>query len=412
VLAAINEAALVATLRRLISVASVGGTDAEWDVQEVAADELRALGLEVETWPINIGATEAHPAFPGAEVPRRRALGLTARLAGASAGPSLLLNGHVDVVPAGEEAAWRYGPWAGSVAGGRLYGRGACDMKGGVAAIIHVAGALARSGLRLPGSLYVQTVIGEEDGGLGAFAAGLRGPRCDGAIIAEPTSLRPVLAQAGALTFRLRVPGKAAHAAMRLEGHSALTAYLPLHQALLELEQARNSDVAHPLMRRLPLPYPINVGIVQAGNWASTVPEQLVADGRYGVALGEPLGKARAALEQAIARAARRDAWLREQPPELTWWGGQFDSAEIEESHALVQAVAGALRDFGLPTDPAGVTWGSDMRLVQHVGQTPALLFGPGDVALAHQRDEYIELGELVQGAQLIALAALRFLGA
>lgn len=411
VLAAIDEAALVATLQALIAQPSLGGSPAELEVQRVAAGELAAQGLSVETAPLDLPALYAHLQFPGCEVERDAALFVQGALAGTGGGRSLLLNGHLDVVPAGDVDLWRFGPWDGTVSDGQIYGRGACDMKGGVACIIHAAGAIARSGVRLRGSLFVHTVIGEEDGGLGAFAASLRGPQTDGAIIAEPTGLQPVLAQAGALTFRLRVGGRAAHGALRAEGVSAFDAYLPLHRALAELERVRNTNVAHPLTRKLALPYPISVGIVRAGEWSATVPETLVAEGRYGVLVGETEAEARAVLEQTVAATVAADPWLREHPPELEWWGGQFSSAEIALDHPLVQIVGSVLADQGRTMEPIGVPYGSDMRLLQHIGGIPALLFGPGDVRLAHQRDESIAVADLVAATRMIALTALRFCG-
>ena len=411
VLAAINQDQIVATLQALIAQPSLGGSAAEYTIQEVAAAELRAQGLTVAMTELDLASLYAHPDFPGYEVERHAARHVQATLAGTGTGRSLLLNGHLDVVPVGDAGAWHTDPWTGVVADDRVYGRGSCDMKGGVACIIHAAGAIARSGVRLGGSLAVQTVIGEEDGGLGTFAATLQGPRADGAIIAEPTRLQPVLAQAGALTFRLRVTGRAAHGAQRTEGVSAIDAYMPLHRALRALEQARNDAVTHPLMKQLPLPYPISVGIIQAGDWASTVPETLIAEGRYGVMVGESVDDARAVLEEAIARAAAEDDWLRDHPPALEWWGGQFTSAELASDHPLVQTFEGSMAALGRSFEPEGVSYGSDMRLLQHIGGIPTLLFGPGDVRMAHQRDEYVPIADLVAATQTLALTALRFCG-
>ena len=402
---------LISTLQVLIAQPSLGGSQAEYTVQQVAADELAAQGLRAEITALDLPMLYAHPDFPGYEVERRAALHVQAALDGVGGGRDLVLNGHLDVVPVGDVASWRHGPWDGVVEAGRIYGRGACDMKGGVASIIHAAGAIARSGVRLRGSLLVQTVIGEEDGGLGSFAAALRGPPADGVIIAEPTRLQPVLAQAGALTFQLRVTGRAAHGAMRAEGVSAFDAYLPLHQALQTLERARNIDVTHPLMRQVPLPYPISVGLIQAGEWASTVPETLIAQGRYGVLVGEEIAMARGVLERAIAEAVANDRWLSEHPPDITWWGGQFASAQIAADHGLVQTLKAVLEDEGRSSAPIGVPYGSDMRLLQHVGRTPTLLWGPGDVRLAHQRDESVPIADLVAAARAFALTALRFCG-
>ncbi len=411
VLAAIDQRQLIRTLQALIAQPSLGGSEGEYLVQEVAAAEFGTHGLEAVMTELDIPQLLSHPDFPGAEVTRSRARQVQATLIGAGDGRSLLLNGHLDVVPVGDEQARQYNPWVGTIANERVYGRGSCDMKGGVACIIHAAGAIARSGVRLRGSLIAQTVIGEEDGGLGSFAAALDRPGADGAIIAEPTRLYPVLAQAGALTFQLRVTGRAAHGAMRAEGVSAIDAYLPLHHALHALEQARNANVTHPLMARIPLPYPISVGTLQAGDWVSTVPDTLVAAGRYGVMVGESIAEARATFEQSIAQAVMNDPWLRDHPPELLWWGGQFASAEIPPAHPLVETLHAGLADLAYTSVPEGVSYGSDMRLLQHIGGVPTLLFGPGDVRLAHQRDEYVPIADLVTATQAIVLTALRFCG-
>jgi acetylornithine deacetylase len=151
------------------------------------------------------------------------------------------------------------------------------------------------SGVVLDRPFAVHSVVSEEDGGLGAFATMLRGHRGDAAVLTEPTSGRLVVANAGALTFRLRVAGRAAHGSTRLEGHSALEAFLPVHAAVLELERQRNTD-PDPLFTTTTLPYPISVGTLRAGDWASSVPDLLVAEGRLGVRLDESPADARAAL--------------------------------------------------------------------------------------------------------------------
>ena len=175
-------------------------------------------------------------------------------------------------------------------------------MKGGLAATLIAVRALARARAPLRGDLLIAGVEGEEDGGLGTFATLARGWRADACVIPEPTDLALVPANAGALTFRLEVAGRAAHASRRTLGVSALDKLWPILGALAALEAQRNAEV-DPLMSRWPIAYPISVGVVRAGDWASTVPDLLVAEGRMGVALGEPVEDARAALESAVALA-------------------------------------------------------------------------------------------------------------
>jgi len=249
-------------------------------------------------------------------------------LPGTGDGPTLMLNGHIDVVPTGDPDAWIESPFSGEVRDGRLFGRGACDMKAGLLAAHVAVQAVRRSGVALRGDVLLASVQGEEDGGLGTFATLQRGWRADACVIPEPTDLDIIPANSGALTFRLRVHGRATHAARRTEGVSAIDAFWPVWTALRELERRRH-EVVDPLMSRWPLAHPLSIGTVQAGDWASSVPDLLVAEGRLGVALGEPVADARRQLEETVAEACEGDAWLREHPVEVEWWGGQFQAGQL-----------------------------------------------------------------------------------
>jgi acetylornithine deacetylase len=195
-------------------------------------------------------------------------------------------------------------------------------MKGGLCCALFAAKALRDSGVRLKGRLMVESVIGEEDGGVGTLAAVLRGYTADGAIVAEPTELIVAPAQAGAFNFRVTIPGKAAHGCVREEGVSPIEKFVPIHQALMELERERNERLQDALYARYKLPHALCIGNVRAGTWASSVAESLVFEGRYGIAVDEDQSAARRALEEAVHEAAKRDPWLREHPPVLEWWGG------------------------------------------------------------------------------------------
>lgn len=284
-------------------------------------------------------------------------------------------------------------------------------MKGGLVAALYALKALQESGTSLPGSLLLQSVIGEEDGGLGTYASLARGHGGDAALICEPTCLQLVPAQAGALTFSVRVRGKSAHACVRLEGVSAIEKYLDLHRALLQLEHERNRAVVHPLLSRLALPYPLSIGELQAGDWSSSVPEELRFVGRIGVAMGESPQSVREHFARVLFDVAMADPWLREHPPEIDWTGGQFASGEIACDHPLVELCGECLRELG-ESEPeiVGVPYGSDLRLLVNQGRMPALLCGPGDVRQAHTPDEYVHIAEIVRAARLYILVAMRYL--
>jgi acetylornithine deacetylase len=416
VLDALDEQALVQELVDLIRVPSVTGTDAESDLQHRHAAELESLGFDVDTWRLDLDDLAAHPAYPGTEAPRSEGYGVVGVLgsgAGPGEQPALVLQGHVDVVPTGDLDQWAdRDPWSGSVHGGAVHGRGACDMKAGAAANLAVARALARSGVVVERPFAVHSVVSEEDGGLGAFATLLRGHRGEVAVITEPTSGKVVVANAGALTFRLAVPGLAAHASVRLSGHSAFEAFLPVYAALAGLERERNVD-RDPLFDGNPLPYPVSIGTVTAGDWASSVPDLLVAEGRIGVRLDEPPDDARAALERAVAEACRADPWLADHPAEVSWTGGQFASGRIDAAHPLVADVVGAIGDTeGRHAALAAAPYGSDLRLYTGVGGIPTLHYGPGDVRYAHAPRERVDVAELVRTTRTLAVLAARRCGA
>src|SRR6202011_398566 len=177
------------------------------------------------------------------------------------------LNGHVDVVPPGDRQSWHASPWSAHIQAGRLYGRGACDMKAGLAVGICAAAALKKSGLPLRGRLIVESVVGEEDGGIGSFAMAERGYRADAAYVLEPTRLRMIPAQAGALTFRLRIRGRAAHASVRYDGISAIEKFELVGARLRQLERTLNQQ-PHPLFSHYPIAYALSIGQMRAGSWS------------------------------------------------------------------------------------------------------------------------------------------------
>jgi len=415
VLEALDESALVADLQQLIRVPSITGSSAESELQHRQAAALTELGLDTDVWSIDVQSVRAHPDFPGDETDRTEAFGVVGIMPAAapdSRQPALVLQGHVDVVPVGDPLKWPDDPFGGHISGDILYGRGACDMKAGLAVNMAVARALRASGVQLERAFGVHTVVSEEDGGLGAFATLLRGHRADAAVITEPTSGAIVTATAGALTFELRVPGRAAHGSARLEGVSAFEAFLPIHLAIRELEAQRNAGGDQRFVESS-LPYPISVGRLRAGDWASSVPDLLVAEGRLGVRLGEPVEAARLEFEAAVASACVTDPWLRDNPATVTWPGGQFASGSIDDDHAFIQEVADSVTALQSPTPQRrAAPYGSDLRLYSGIGGIPTLHIGPGDVRFAHAPREQVGLSETFAIARALALLAARRCGA
>ncbi|MCU1673329.1 MAG: peptidase [Frankiales bacterium] len=410
---AVRPERLVALLQELLAIPSITGSAAESDAQYRLAQHLDAAALSTDLWAIDLPATMADPDFPGLEAPRDDAYGLVGTWAGTDPdGPVLVLNGHIDVVPPGDPTAWSDQPWSGTVRGGSVYGRGACDMKGGLVCQVVALEALREAGVTLRSTVQLQSVVGEEDGGLGTFATLRRGYRGDLAVVCEPTGTNLVTANAGALTFRLTVPGLAVHASVRDHGVDAIEKYLLVHTALRELEARRNDD-PHRLMQHLTLPYPLSVGTVRAGDWASSVPDLLVAEGRLGVALGEPVADARADLQRTVDEVCAADPWLTENPVRLEWVGGQFGSSLLDDGDPLVARVSAAHhRLTGRTPGIEGAPWGSDIRLLTDLGGIPGLHYGPGDVRKAHGPDESVPVADLLTVTRTLVMLIAATCGA
>ena len=414
VMEAVDEmtATMIDAVATLVKIPSISGTDAENDAQHHMATLMEAGGLDTDRWQIDLPVMYASPQFPGVEVDRTEAWGLVGRLPGTGHGPSLMLNGHVDVVPIGDPDAWTFAPFDGDVRDNNLCGRGSCDMKAGLIAAHWAVQAIRTAQVRLRGDLLVASVQGEEDGGLGTFALLQRGWSADACLIPEPTNLDVVPANAGSLTFRLRVHGRATHASRRTEGVSAIEKFWPIWRALGELEHHRHQHV-DPLANRWKLAHPLSIGTIRAGDWASSVPDLLIAEGRLGVALDEPVEHARAQFEAAVAAACQDDDWLRVHPVEVEWWGGQFVSGRLpaESDLATRMSRAHAVASHQRSHEVWAAPYGSDLRLLIGQGDIPTLQYGPGDVALAHGPDEMVPVEDIAITARALALMALDICG-
>jgi acetylornithine deacetylase len=221
----------------------------------------------------------------------------------------------------------------------------------------------------------------------------------------EPTSMKLCPVQAGALTFRLTVRGRSAHGALKQSGVSAIDKMRPFLDAIDELDRERHRTRDHPLYPDRRQIAPISVGIVRAGDWPSSVPDQAMLEGRFGIFPGEPLDDARETFAAAIREAACHDEWLRLHPPALEWFEGQFEPGETALGAPIVSTLAEQHRRV-LGAAPAieGVTYGSDLRLFTNHAQMPAVLYGPGNVEQAHATDEWIEITDVIAACKVIAL--------
>lgn len=396
-------------LLHVVGAESVTGNEAE--VQRRFLEAYASRGLVVDSWESSAEEIAPYTIHVGHETRFKDRPNLVATRPGSGGGRSVMLQGHIDTVDAGDLSLWTKNP-AGEATAGRVYGRGAADMKGGVVSALAALDVLVDLGIELQGDVLLAASTGEEDGGVGALSTILRGHRADAVVITEPTNLSLVLAHGGSLVFRITVTGKSAHGGFRNEGVSAVEKFIPIFQDLLAWEAERNETLSHPLMDYLENKFPISVGLVQAGTWASTVPETLVAEGRLGFLPGETIEGMMAQTEARVRKIAEADPWMREYPPVVEWIGGQFASAEVPRDEPIALAMERAHKAVtGQAPVVRGVSWGADMRLFTEIGKMPTVIYGAGDEHNIHCPDEYIDVDDMMTAIETLAMMLVDWCG-
>lgn len=395
----------------------------ETELQEHLGGVLAEIGAEVDLFEPSAEELEGQPLVPpGLGFAGRPQLIATKR--GGGDGPSLVFNGHIDVVSAEPRHAWTTDPFVADVRDGRLYGRGACDMKGGVAAMVFALLMLDRAGIKLKGDLIVATNTDEESSGAGGMALVRRGLRADAAIVTEPTGHDVWVACRGSEYGVVRVPGRPGHAEVRqppwqqggaVNAIEKATVVIDAIRALRQDWSARH-DLSHPHLSNPDL-LPT---LVRSGEWAVTYPAsaELTIAVMYVPAQADENGwgtEVKREVERHItAYAAEHDDWLAANPPTFEWWSNPVMPVEVSPSHPIVATMQAASEDTGRPAKLSGLDSWFDGATMTKFGGIPAIGYGPpgfdaGGASVAHTIDEYVPIDGLVATAQALAVAAMRF---
>ncbi len=397
--AAIDERAEVAFsfLERLVAAPSTVGRELE--AQEVVEQELKRLGFEADRLPI----PEAIGDDPLAGVPQTSYEGrhdVIGRL-GDGDGPSLLLNGHVDVVPAERADLWSSPPFEPRREGGRMYGRGAGDMKGGFAmAALALDALLATAPGAIAGPLRFVSVIEEECTGNGTLAAARAGVLADAVILPEPTGLDLLLAGVGILWLDIELTGRSAHAESADRAVNPVDLALRISGAFRELERRMNEDI-EPSMDGVAHPYNINIGTFAAGDWPSSVPASASLRLRVGYPTAWAAGEAEARVREVID--ALEEPWLRDHPPSIRATGFKARGYALSGDDPLARRMGAAHRAaHGEPAHEKAMASTTDARLYLNDFHVPALCYGPTAHDI-HGIDESVELSSIVDGARALA---------
>ncbi len=325
-------------------------------------------------------------------------------------GRSLIFNGHIDVVPVGAEELWSSPPFEPTIRDGRMFGRGAGDMKAGIAAYVVAFRALAQLGLQPAAPLFMQSVVEEECTGNGALACLHRGFRADAAIIPEPFDHTILQAQVGVLWLQVEVLGRPAHVMEARSGVNAIEAAFGLFQGLKTLEEEWNAR-RHPAFVEHPRPININLGRIQGGEWTSSVPTRCVMNIRVGFYPGMSVADAKAAVEERLAQTARCTATLKNVHYTVSYGGLQAEPLVVDATHPMIGVLrASHERALGSPARLLSSSATTDARFFTLYGSTPATCYGP-EAQTIHGTDESVSLDSAVAVAKVLAVFTARWCG-
>jgi acetylornithine deacetylase len=401
----------VAFTQELVKFPSVRG--AEHTAQDFLAGEMGKRGLAVDRWQVEIDDIRHLPGFSPVHVNYDNAINVVGtHRAGSAKGKSLILNGHIDVVPVGPLDMWTTPPFEPRIDRGWLYGRGSGDMKAGVILNIAVLDALKRAGYRPAADIHVQSVVEEECTGNGALACLGRGYRADAVLITEPGGNRLLRAQLGVLWFQVTCRGVPVHVAVAGTGANAIEAAYGIMQALHGLEERWNARKhTSPHYASHDHPINLNVGKIAGGDWPSSVPAWCTFDVRVAIFPGQSIEEAKREIEDTIRDAARANRFLANSPPDIVYHGFEAEGYVLEGGEEAVALLGRAHETvFGKALEERASTGTTDARFFGLYAGTPALVYGPTADSV-HGFDERVELESIRRCTQTMALFIAEWCG-
>lgn len=385
----------------------------EQPAQDFMAAQMHRRGLGVDRFRIDLDQIRHRPGFSPAQVSYENAFNVVGtHRADAPTGRSLILNGHIDVVPTGPFEMWTTPPFEPRIAGDWLYGRGGGDMKAGLAACLAALDAIAKAGYQPAAEVIVQSVVEEECTGNGALACLARGYRADAVIIPEPLNEHLICAQVGVIWFQVKVRGIPVHVAEASSGANAIEAAYEIMAALRELEGRWNArKVDDPHYAHVDHPINLNVGKIEGGDWASSVPAWCNFDVRVSIFPGQKIAEAKREIEQTIIEATRGNAYLQNNPPEVVYNGFEAEGYVLKGAAASGGILAKSHRAiFGKALEETASTATTDARFFGLYGDMPALVYGPRSEHI-HGFNERVSVTSIRNVTKVLALFIAEWCG-
>lgn len=388
----VDAAAMQTLLVDLLRIPSVSGQEAP--LTQFVAEWATSNGFEIDLWQADEEPLTKFDWSIGRHLPLAGRPTLVIRLPGTGGGRSLMFNAHADVVAAGDRSAWSHDPWGGEIVNHRVFGRGACDVKG---PLVSALWAMAMLRDHPPaGEVMLEVIPGEEDCvGLGTLTSVARGWKADGCVVLEPTESEPRCASRGGLRFELILHGKAVHGTVKWLGTDAIGLAVKAHAALQELQASFNDRQADPLFSSYPFARPITVDTIQGGEWQGMVCDRCKVGGYFELLPGDDLNEWKGRFETELRAALGVSTHFDVQFPE-TYLGHRTDPM-----HPICQASSSHHWQ--------GINSGCEAGLRYGLLGTPTLVWGPGSLAQAHAADEYVDFADVQRCGEAMAHFATRW---
>lgn len=403
---------LVEFLQSVLRIPSVTGN--EGPIQAYLADYLQNMHADkVDSFVPDKEELMKHPAYVHTDAPYDGRPNVVATFNGTGGGRSLLFNGHIDVIPEGAAENWQHDCWAADIEDGKVYARGAADMKSGVAAYTMAIKAIQECGIKLKGDIIAEYVMDEELTGNGTLACVTRGYKADAGICCETSSMCVQPGSIGRIWFRIKVRGKAAGIQRRFEGVNAIDLGYIVNKAVSAFEEIRLKKISHHLYPDIISSIPCMVGQFESGTYASAFPDACVMNGSMATVPGENSNAVKAEFVEFVKKTcAEQNEWLRDNPPEIEFVGYFAEPAETPVDSPIVTCLCENFTDV-MKQEPtiSGRQGAADIRHLNCYGDTPSVIFGPGMTEQMHANNEWVKIDDYLNAVAILARTIIAWCG-
>ncbi len=407
-----NEDSIIEFLQTILRIPSVTGNETE--IQDFLSDYLsNDMGLIVDKFVPSLEELRNHPAYVPVSQCYENRPNVVSILKGTGEGRSLLLNGHIDVIPEGSPENWKHGCWSADIENGRIYGRGASDMKSGIASMTMALKAIKACGIQLKGDVISEYVMDEELSGNGTLACVIKGYKADAGICCETSSMHVQPGSIGRIWFEIKVKGKAAGIQHRYEGINAIDLGYLVMNAVTKFENLRISRVTHPLYPNILSAIPCMVGQFESGTYPSAFPDTCLLKGSMATVPGENSDKVKIEFVEFLREeVTKMNPWFKENPPEIKFVGYFAEPSEIPVDSPIVNVICKSYKDIiGEKPIVSGREGAADIRHLIKYGNTPTVIFGPGLTEQMHANNEWVKIEDYLNATKILSYSIMDWCG-